>query len=103
MDLHVLFGQTSQACGAKRILKNAGANVFSMDDILTQPVDGSGYNEQYGILGSNIIYTAHCIHNGTESFKVNFYIMVNFYSKKVLDLQYGTFGTTVTPIGVDGV
>ena len=37
----------------KRILKNAGANVFSMDDILTQPVDGSGYNEQYGILGSN--------------------------------------------------
>ena len=24
-----------------------------MDDILTQPVDGSGYNEQYGILGSN--------------------------------------------------
>lgn len=37
----------------KKILLNAGANVYSMDDILTESVDGSGYNETYGILGSN--------------------------------------------------
>lgn len=38
----------------KRILKAAGAEiVLGMDDILTSPVDGSGCNEQYGLLGSN--------------------------------------------------
>ena len=38
----------------KRLLKNAGAEkVFGLDEILTAPVDGSGYNENYGLLGSN--------------------------------------------------
>ena len=38
----------------KRILKEAGANVvLGMDDILTAPINGSGYNELYGLLGSN--------------------------------------------------
>ena len=38
----------------KRILKAAGAEtVCGLDDILNQSVDGSGYNEKYGLLGSN--------------------------------------------------
>ncbi|HCT96736.1 coenzyme F420-0:L-glutamate ligase [Vagococcus sp.] len=38
----------------KRILNENGAEkVFAMDDILATPIDGSGYNEQYGLLGSN--------------------------------------------------
>lgn len=38
----------------KRILKEAGAEiVVGMDDILNQPVNGSGCNEKYGLLGSN--------------------------------------------------
>ena len=38
----------------KRILKSCGAEkVFGLDDILTGPVNGSGYNEKYGLLGSN--------------------------------------------------
>ena len=38
----------------KRILKAAGAKtVCGLDDILTAPVNGSGYNERYGLLGSN--------------------------------------------------
>ena len=38
----------------KRLLKAAGARrVFGLDDILSAPVDGSGYNEKYGLLGSN--------------------------------------------------
>ncbi len=38
----------------KRILKAAGAKVVcGMDDILTSSVNGSGYNEKYGLLGSN--------------------------------------------------
>ncbi len=38
----------------KRLLKAAGAKyVFGLDEILNAPVDGSGYNENYGLLGSN--------------------------------------------------
>lgn len=38
----------------KRILKKHGAKiVLGMDDIMTSPVDGSGCNEKYGLLGSN--------------------------------------------------
>ncbi len=38
----------------KRILKATGAKkVVSLDDILSSPVNGSGYNEKYGLLGSN--------------------------------------------------
>lgn len=38
----------------KRILRQNGAKkVYSLDDIMTASVDGSGYNDQYGLLGSN--------------------------------------------------
>ena len=38
----------------KRILKAAGAKiVLGMDDILTESVNGNGYNTKYGLLGSN--------------------------------------------------
>ncbi len=39
---------------SKRLLKKAGARcVLGLDDLLTAPVDGSGYNAEYGLLGSN--------------------------------------------------
>jgi F420-0:gamma-glutamyl ligase len=39
---------------SKRLLKAAGAKkVYGLDDILTSSVNGSGYNESYGLLGSN--------------------------------------------------
>lgn len=39
----------------KRILMNAGATkVVSLDEILTSSVNGSGFNEKYGVLGSNL-------------------------------------------------
>ena len=38
----------------KRILRDAGAKVVcGLDDILTSSIDGNGYNERYGLLGSN--------------------------------------------------
>ncbi|MBQ2709712.1 MAG: coenzyme F420-0:L-glutamate ligase, partial [Clostridia bacterium] len=38
----------------KRILKaNGGEKIFGMDEILNAPVNGSGYNADYGLLGSN--------------------------------------------------
>ncbi len=46
-DIHTRFR-------TKRLLKAAGATlVYGLDDILTAPVNGSGYNENYGLLGSN--------------------------------------------------
>ncbi|MCI8478832.1 MAG: F420-0--gamma-glutamyl ligase [Oscillospiraceae bacterium] len=38
----------------KRLLRAAGAErVFGLDELLTAPVEGSGYNPKYGLLGSN--------------------------------------------------
>ena len=38
----------------KRILKAAGAKtVYGLDDILSESVNGSGFNKDYGLLGSN--------------------------------------------------
>ena len=39
----------------KKILLNAGAEkVYSLSDILNESVNGSGYNPEYGLLGSNV-------------------------------------------------
>ena len=39
---------------SKRLLKAAGAEiVLGLDEIMNAPVDGSGYNADYGLLGSN--------------------------------------------------
>ncbi len=46
-DIHTRFA-------SKRLLKDKGAElVLSLDDILTESVNGSGYNQKYGLLGSN--------------------------------------------------
>ena len=46
-DIHTRFR-------TKRLLKAAGANlVYGMDEIMNAPIGSSGYNEKYGLLGSN--------------------------------------------------
>ncbi|EGQ24618.1 hypothetical protein HMPREF9372_2465 [Sporosarcina newyorkensis 2681] len=46
-DIHTRFR-------SKRILEANGAiKIYSLDDILTESIDGSGYNEQFGLLGAN--------------------------------------------------
>ena len=46
-DIHTRFR-------TKRLLKNAGAEiVYGMDEVMSAPVNGSGYNPRYGLLGSN--------------------------------------------------
>ncbi len=38
----------------KRLLKNSGGEkIFGLDEILNAPVNGSGFNADYGLLGSN--------------------------------------------------
>ena len=47
-DIHTRFT-------SKRLLKEAGAEtVYGLDDVLSQPINGSGYNDKYGLLGSNM-------------------------------------------------
>ncbi len=51
---HVLTCDIHTRARTKRILKEAGAKVVcGLDDIMTAPVNGSGCNENYGLLGSN--------------------------------------------------
>ncbi len=51
---HILTCDIHTRARTKRILKAAGAKaVCGLDDILTAPVNGSGYNAKYGLLGSN--------------------------------------------------
>ena len=50
----VLACDTHTRHRTKKLAKKAGATiVLSMDDIMTEPIDGSGYNPEFGILGSN--------------------------------------------------
>lgn len=37
-----------------QLIRGGAKKVVSLDEILTAPVDGSGYNEKYGVLGSNL-------------------------------------------------
>lgn len=45
-DIHTRFRTRNK-------LKELGANVYGMDEILNESVNGSGYNEEYGLLGTN--------------------------------------------------
>ncbi len=46
-DIHTRFR-------TKRLLKNAGGEIIlGLDDIMTDSINGSGYNKDYGLLGSN--------------------------------------------------
>ena len=54
---HVLTCDIHSRARTKRILKAAGAEVVcGMDDILNAPVNGSGCNEKYGLLGLSLIH-----------------------------------------------
>lgn len=37
----------------KEMLKNAGANVYGLFEVMNKPINGSGFNPEYGLLGSN--------------------------------------------------
>ncbi|MBQ7699869.1 MAG: coenzyme F420-0:L-glutamate ligase [Clostridia bacterium] len=46
-DIHTRFRTK------KKLIKTGAEKVVGLDEILTKSVDGSGYNENYGLLGSN--------------------------------------------------
>lgn len=50
----VLICSTHTRNDIKKTLQDSGANiVYTLDDILTEPINGSGYNPEFGLLGSN--------------------------------------------------
>ncbi len=52
---HVLVAEIhTRMLTKKRLLKAGADTVFTLCDILSQPVNGSGFNPEYGILGSNL-------------------------------------------------
>ena len=51
----VLVANVHDRIKTKKVLKEAGGNiVLGIDDILTSSIDGSGYNDEFGLLGSNL-------------------------------------------------
>lgn len=65
----------------KRILKENGAErVCGLDDILTASVNGSGYNEKYGLLGSN-----KSTENQIKLFPKECFDLVENIQKQILD------------------
>ncbi len=65
----------------KRILKAAGAErVCGLDDILNAPVNGSGYNTKYGLLGSN-----KATENTIKLFPNECFELVEDIQKQILD------------------
>jgi F420-0:gamma-glutamyl ligase len=51
----VLICNVHDRIRTKKILKDSGANIiYGLDDILSASIDGSGYNPEYGLLGSNL-------------------------------------------------
>lgn len=46
-DIHTRFRTKNT------LLKNGAQKVYTLDEILTKSVDGSGYNDRFGLLGSN--------------------------------------------------
>ena len=71
----------------KRLLKKHGAEtVYGLDDILTAPVNGSGYNDFCGLLGSN---------KATEDTVKLFPVNCQEFVERVQKLIYDKTGKTV--------
>ncbi|MDO5707100.1 MAG: coenzyme F420-0:L-glutamate ligase [Andreesenia angusta] len=50
----ILVANIHERYRTKRKLKAAGAKlIYGLDDLITEPIDGKGYNEEFGLLGSN--------------------------------------------------
>lgn len=52
---NVLVADIHNRKRTKRVIKEAGAEIiYGLEDILAKPVNNSGYNPEYGLLGSNL-------------------------------------------------
>lgn len=86
----------------KRILKENGGNVIlGLDDILTKSINGSGYNKEYGLLGSNKAteYKVKLFPRDSQEFVLKLQDeILNKTGKKIEVMVYGD-GAFKDPIG----
>lgn len=86
----------------KRLLKAAGAKtVLGLDDILTESIDGSGYNDRYGLLGSNKatedtvkLFPIHC-----QEFVETLQKKINILTGKTIEVMVYGDGAFKDPVG----
>lgn len=86
----------------KRLLKEAGAEIVcGMDDIMTASVDGSGYNDKYGLLGSNKstedsikLFPIHC-----QEFVDGIQKKINILTGKTIEVMVYGDGAFKDPVG----
>ena len=86
----------------KRLLKEGGAEIVcGMDDILTASVDGSGYNDKYGLLGSNKstedsvkLFPIHC-----QEFVDGIQKKINILTGKTIEVMVYGDGAFKDPVG----
>lgn len=86
----------------KRLLRQAGSEVVcGMDDILTASVDGSGYNDKYGLLGSNKstedsikLFPIHC-----QEFVDGIQKKLNVLTGKTVEVMVYGDGAFKDPVG----
>lgn len=98
----VLICSTHTRFNIKRILKEAGAKVcLALDDIMTESIDGSGFNEQFGLLGSNYASNSRLKlfpRNGEEFVNKLQKSLQNIYHKDIEVMIYGD-GAFKDPVG----
>lgn len=86
----------------KRLLKEGGAEIVcGMDDMLTASVDGSGYNDKYGLLGSNKstensikLFPIHC-----QEFVDGIQKKINILTGKTIEVMVYGDGAFKDPVG----
>lgn len=99
---HVLTCDIHTRKRTKRLLEKAGVEkVLGLDDLMTQSVDGSGYNDRYGLLGSNKateekvkLFPIHC-QKVVDSIQKK---LVERIGKKIEVMVYGD-GAFKDPVG----
>ncbi|WBW49514.1 coenzyme F420-0:L-glutamate ligase [Peptoniphilus equinus] len=86
----------------KQELKDAGAQtVYALDDIMTESINGSGYNEEFGLLGSNLsdTETVKLFPRDSQSFVEGLQKRFNDYAGKEIEVMVYGDGAFKDPVG----
>ncbi|MDI9518540.1 MAG: coenzyme F420-0:L-glutamate ligase [Erysipelotrichaceae bacterium] len=98
----VLVSDIHSRFRTKRLIEEAGGkNVLTLDDIMNKPINDSGYNPEYGILGSNLASDSELKLFPRDGQKYVDAIQEKFlqeYGKKIEVLIYGD-GAFKDPVG----
>lgn len=98
----VLIGSTHTRFSIKRLLKDAGAKVvLGLDDILNESINGSGFNKDFGLLGSNFASESKLKlfpRDGEEFVNAVQKKLINKYNKEIEVMIYGD-GAFKDPVG----